>query len=207
LTSWYTLKGIPVQGKLLPRSERRAAILRGAALAFAGAGFAQTSMEDVAVACGVTKLILYRHFSSKEELYRAILQQVFDRLGEELGHGLALGPTSGLGARTLLTVAREEPAAFRLLWRHAAREPQFAAYAGELRSASVGVVRTLARLDSGDDVFDTWMAEALFGWLVEATLSWLDHGEAARDDEFVERTTHGLRALRSEWAPVGEPRP
>ena len=49
-----------------------------------GPGFAATSMEDVAEACGVTKLIVYRHFDSKEDLYRAILQRVFDRQAEEL---------------------------------------------------------------------------------------------------------------------------
>ena len=64
---------------LLSRSERQASILRGAAQAFAHNGFAGTSMDDVAAACGVTKLILYRHFETKEGLYRAVLQRVFER--------------------------------------------------------------------------------------------------------------------------------
>lgn len=196
LPSSYTLARIPVESKLLPRTERRAAILRGAAEAFAESGFSETSMDDVAAACGVTKLIVYRHFESKEELYREILQQVFDRLGEELRTRLALGSSNGIGARTLLTVAREGPAAFTLLWRHAAREPQFAAYAGEFRSVSVRVVREIGRLDTGDDVLDAWFAEAVFGWLVEATLTWLERGDPARDAEFVSRATLGLRALR-----------
>jgi len=98
-----------MESKLLPRAERRAAILHGAARAFASSGFADTPMEDVAAACGVTKLIVYRHFGSKEELYREILQQVFDHLGEELRSELALPTRSGLGPRTLLTVARDDP--------------------------------------------------------------------------------------------------
>lgn len=157
-------------------------------------------MDDVGAACGVTKLIVYRHFATKEDLYRAILQRVFDRLGEELETGLTSGPSRGLGARTLLVVAREDPAGFTLLWRHAAREPQFADYAAELRALSVEVVRQLAALDRGDPLLDHWMADALFGWLVEATLTWLDNGDPARDDDFVERTTEGLRALRDAWA-------
>lgn len=157
-------------------------------------------MDDVAAACGVTKLIVYRHFAAKEDLYRAILQQVFDRLGEELQAGLASGAPRGLGARTLLVVAREDPAAFTLLWRHAAREPQFADYAAELRSVSVDVVRSIAALDRGDALLDRWMAEALFAWLVEATLTWLDVGDAARDDDWLERATIGLRALRDSWS-------
>ncbi len=186
----------------MPRAERRAAILESAARAFAAAGFAQTSMEDVASRCGVTKLIVYRHFASKEDLYRAILQQVFEHLGQELHTELAEPTRSGLGPRTLLTVARADPAAFTLLWRHAAREPRFAAYASELRAVSVDVVRQLTGLDSGDALFDAWRADALFGWLVEATLTWLDRGDAGRDEEFVHQASAGLRALRDAFTPA-----
>jgi AcrR family transcriptional regulator len=199
-TQEYILARIPVESKLLPRAERRDAIFHGAARAFATSGFAHTSMEDVAAASGITKLIVYRHFGSKEELYREILQEVFDRLGQELRDELARPVRTGLGPRTLLTVAREDPAAFTLLWRQAAREPQFAAYAAELRSVSVGVVRQLTALDTGDEVLDTWHAEALFGWLVEATLSWLEWGDPDRDDEFVRQTSAGFRELRAALA-------
>jgi AcrR family transcriptional regulator len=182
---------------LLPRAQRRAAIQHGAALAFASSGFSDTSMEDVATACGVTKLIVYRHFGSKEELYRELLQQVFDDLGVQLRSELARPSHPGLGPRTLLAVARKDPAAFTLLWRHAAREPQFAAYAADLRSVAVSVVRQLSELDTGDDLLDTWHSEALFGWLVETTLTWLQYGDPGRDDEFVEQTSEGFRALRT----------
>jgi AcrR family transcriptional regulator len=193
----YILPRIPVQTKPLPRAERRASILSGAAEAFARSGFAHTSMEDVAAACGVTRLILYRHFETKEDLYRAVLEEVFERLGQELEAGLAAGSTRGLGARTLLHVAREEPAAFTLLWRHAAREPRFADYASELRSIAVDVVASFVNLDTGNPVLDRWTSESLFGWLVESTLIWLDHGDPALDDQFLERATAGLGALRT----------
>ena len=62
---------------------RRAAILRAAAAAFAERGFADTSMDDVAAAAGITRLIVYRHFPSKEALYVAVLEGVRDRLAEE----------------------------------------------------------------------------------------------------------------------------
>lgn len=157
-------------------------------------------MDDVAAACGVTKLIVYRHFETKEELYRAILQQVIDRQGEELTHRLAAQSTRGMGARTQLTVAREDPDGYTLLWRHASREPQFADYAAEIRAAAVAVVRQLSHLDTGDPVVDQWQAEVLFSYLVDATLAWLDHGDPQRDDVVVERMTVGLQALRDAWA-------
>jgi len=202
LTPRYTLVRIPVQAKLLPRAERRASILRGAAAAFASSGFAHTSMEDVAAACGVTKLIVYRHFGTKEELYRAILQAVFDRLGQELQAGLATRPPHrGLGVRTQLTVAREDPDGYTLLWRHAAREPMFAAYAASMREISIDVVRDLLRLDTGDTVLDRWKAETLFALLVDATLAWLDNGDPARDDDYTHHATAAFWSLVDTWRP------
>ena len=185
---------------LLSRPERQAAILRGAAAAFARSGFAATSMDDVAAACGVTKLIVYRHFASKEELYRAILERVFARMGEELDRGLHDRDVRGLGARTMLTVAREDPDAFVLLWRHAAREPQFADYARSYRGIAVVAVRELMALRSGDDVMDAWAAESTFAWLVETVIAWLEHGDPERDDEMMQRTTKTLRSMRGAWA-------
>ena len=185
--------------RLLRREERQASILHGAAAAFARSGFAATSMEDVAESCGVTKLIVYRHFDSKEELYRAILQRVFDRQAEELVGGLEHPSQSGLGARTLLTVGREDPAAFTLLWRHAPREEQFAAYALELRALSVRAVRDLMAIASDDAVFDEWTAQVVIGWLVESVLVWLEMGDAARDDDMVQWATDGLRRMRAGW--------
>jgi AcrR family transcriptional regulator len=176
----------------LPRAQRQAAILGGAAEAFARAGYAGTSMEDIAAASGITKLIVYRHFDSKETLYRAVLQRVFDRLAEEFLAAYSQRAGS-IGARTLLTVAREDPAGFELLWRHAAREPEFAAYARELRDRAVDASRALlaGRVDPS---LHEWAAQTVFSYLVEATLNWLEFGNSARDDEFVELTTAAARA-------------
>jgi AcrR family transcriptional regulator len=184
--------------QLLAAPERQASILRGAATAFARSGYAATSMEDVAAACGITKLIVYRHFESKEELYRAVLQRVFDRQAEEFVDGLE-HQTTGVGARTFLTVAREDPDGFVLLWRHAAREPQFAAYAREHREASVEAARVLFGKESANPAFSRWAAEALVGWLVEGVLAWLEVGDPDEDERCVELLTAGLRAVGETW--------
>ncbi len=183
---------------LLPRADRAASILRGAAAAFAGAGFAATSMEDVAAASGITKLIVYRHFESKEELYRAVLTRVADRLAENFARALESVRPGGVGARAMLTTAREDPNGFVLLWRHAAREPQFADYAAAQRAQAVAVARSL-RTPEGDEVFERWAAEAIVSWLVESVLAWLEVGDPARDEEFLTRVADGLRAMRAAW--------
>jgi AcrR family transcriptional regulator len=154
-------------------------------------------MDDVATECGVSRLILYRHFEGKEELYRAVLQQVFVRQAEELVRALESGNVRGLGFRTLLTVAREQPDGFTLLWRHAAREPQFAEYAREQRGAAVDAVLSLMALDSGDAMLDRFTGELVYGWLVEGVLTWLEIGDPARDEVAIERAATMLRAIRT----------
>ncbi|HUF32163.1 MAG TPA: helix-turn-helix domain-containing protein [Acidimicrobiales bacterium] len=187
--------------QLLTREQRQATILRGAAAAFARTGFAATSMEDVATASGITKLIVYRHFASKEELYRAVLESVSSRLAEEFLVGLeGPGPRGGIGARTLLTVAREEPNGFVLLWRHAAREAPFADYAQEHRQRAVGAARLLLgdRLD--DEVLSRWAADAIVDWLVEAVLGWLAVGDPERDEELLDLAHRTVVAMVTTWA-------
>jgi AcrR family transcriptional regulator len=159
-------------------------------------------MEEIAAASGITKLIVYRHFASKEELYRAVLQRVFDRLAEEFVLGYQQRPQAGgVGARSMLTAAREDPAGFQLLWRHAAREPQFAAYARELRDHAVDASRALLE-GRIEPTLREWAAHTLVGYLVEATLNWLEYGDPARDDEFVELATAAGRDAIGAWSRV-----
>src|SRR2546426_3235616 len=93
------------RARLLPRAERRDVLLRAAARAFARAGFVHTSMEEIAAAAGITKLIIYRHFASKEALYRAVLQGAFDCLATQLGRGPEAGGY-GVGAHAPPPAAR-----------------------------------------------------------------------------------------------------
>lgn len=61
-------------GKVRMTSEERKAVIIGAAKAlFAGKGFNGTSVRDIAGEAGVSEALLYRHFPSKEAMYREIL--------------------------------------------------------------------------------------------------------------------------------------
>ena len=178
---------------------RRAAILQAAARAFARSGYAATSMDDVAAAAGVTTLIVYRHFESKETLYRAVLERVFERQAELFVAAVADGLQAGGASRALLTVARESPDGFQLLWRHAAREPQFADYAQHFRDVAVSAARAVVQSLLAAP-FAEWAAQTLFDHVVDAVLDWLDHGDAASDDDFVALEAAALQATVAAWA-------
>ena len=64
----------------LPRAARRAQIIETAAGAFLKAGFDSTSMDEVAEAAGISRLLIYRNFETKKHLYRAVLASVTDEL-------------------------------------------------------------------------------------------------------------------------------
>jgi AcrR family transcriptional regulator len=183
----------------LPRPERREAILAAAATAFAHAGYAATSMEDIAAASGVTKLIVYRHFDSKEALYRALLEQVFKRQAELFVDNVTKGLQAAGATQALLAVAREWPDGFRLLWRHAVREPQFADYAHDLRDIAVNAARGVVAMLVDASVAE-WAAQTLFDHLVDAVLNWLDHGDESRDTQFVAVETAAIQATLTAWS-------
>jgi AcrR family transcriptional regulator len=188
---------------LLDRPARRAAILAAAAEAFAGRGFAGTSMDDVAAAAGITRLIVYRHFGSKEDLYAAALQHVRDRLEEEFEIGAGLRGENA-AVRSLLAVARENAAGVTLLLRHAAREPQFARYADEFREHVIAYSdQLMARANAPARVRGRWAAETLVSFVFDALLHWIEDGDPERDDEFLARVDASLPALVAAWAGVG----
>jgi AcrR family transcriptional regulator len=154
-------------------------------------------MEEIAAASGITKLIVYRHFESKEDLYRAVLERVHERVTEEFRAHLADGP-EGI-ARSMLIVAREHPDGVRLLWRHASREPAFATYSDELRARALTVSRTLLE-PYVDATMHEWAAQTSVGYWIEAVLAWLDAGDPDRDEQFVTYSSAALRAAVGAWA-------
>ena len=68
----------------LPRGARRLQLLRAAQEVFVAQGFHAAAMDDIAVAAGVSKPVLYQHFPGKRELYLALLEQQVGELTERM---------------------------------------------------------------------------------------------------------------------------
>jgi AcrR family transcriptional regulator len=60
----------------MPKQSKKAAIIDTATLLFAGKGFANTSMSEVAGRTGIVGATIFYHFKTKEELFVSVLENV-----------------------------------------------------------------------------------------------------------------------------------
>ncbi|OBF60218.1 TetR family transcriptional regulator [Mycobacterium sp. 852002-50816_SCH5313054-b] len=160
----------------MPRAQRREQILEAATRAFARGGFAKTGLDAIAAEAAVTQVILYRHFASKADLYREVLEHANNRLREATGADDFDDST----IPALVRAAAADPDAFRLLFRYAAREPEFRDMADSLVEGSTELAsRHLAGI--ADDRWRNWAARLLPTMTIDAVIAWLDAGQPDPD--------------------------
>jgi AcrR family transcriptional regulator len=152
-------------------------------------------MEDIAAEAGVTKLIIYRHFATKQELYEAVLDHTRQRLAEATGVRKRAPAPDMFGL--LIAAARADPHAFALLFRHAAREPQFTRYADEFQQRAVAVAERGLAPAVPDPLLRRWLARLLFGLVIQGVLAWLEMTEPdpKADQALAERLNRASAAV------------
>ncbi|TCP56198.1 TetR family transcriptional regulator [Tamaricihabitans halophyticus] len=161
-------------GQRLPRAERREQILGAATTAFAQhGGFADTGLDDVLDAAGVTRMILYRHFDSKEELYRAVLDHATTRLHAAT---TSEGELTEHTWEALIDWARSNPDTFRLLFHHAVREPNFRDHVDEVWDGMRLAIQDLLCAGGTADQRTQWAARLATAVAIEGILAWFDAG-------------------------------
>ena len=69
MTSVPTRAAAGARAARMPKDQRRAQLLDAANTVFTLRGYHAAAMDDIAEAAGVSKPVLYQHFSSKLELY------------------------------------------------------------------------------------------------------------------------------------------
>jgi AcrR family transcriptional regulator len=161
----------------LGRTERREQIVVAATRAFARGGFGGTSLDDVAREAGVSRVIVYRHFASKADVYRAVLDRVCTRLLAACGDG---GFTEDAIA-ALVVVASEDPDGFRLMFQYSAREPEFANETRELRAGMTAIARAGLAGRVADPAWAAWAAQLCPTVAIEGIIAWLDSGQPDPD--------------------------
>ncbi len=168
----------------LPRAERVQQILGAAARAFARSGYAATSMDEIAAEAGISKLMIYRDFEGKRQLYEAILESAERRLNQLVAGDPQKG-ASDQGLVALLRLAREQPDGFKLVFQQAAREPEFAAYADRFADEAIRTGERRLAEEIRDPAALHWAARVSFRLSIEAVIAWLEVGDPARDEAFL----------------------
>ncbi|MDG4856725.1 TetR/AcrR family transcriptional regulator [Streptomyces sp. T-3] len=176
--------------KRMRRPERREQILDAATQAFARTGFAGTSLDDVAAEAALTRVMLYRHFESKADMYRAVLDRACTRLAGSVG----ADTFDDDSIPALLRAASADPDAFRLLFHHAAREPEFRDLIDTLTAASTEITQeNLAQHIPAGPWLD-WAARVIPTFTTDAVIAWLDSGQPdpERAAERISQAIHGI---------------
>jgi AcrR family transcriptional regulator len=111
---------IQASSRRLTAEQRRQQLVAVALELFAQRGYRATTMDDIAEAAGVTKPLLYQHFSSKRALYLELVDSIARDVLVAIGRAVmrAEGPRQqvelGFAAYFGLVVSREPE--FRLLY-------------------------------------------------------------------------------------------
>lgn len=174
----------------MPRAQRRAQILDAATRAFARAGFAATGLDEIADEAGISRVILYRHFESKTDLYRAVLNRACTKLAATVGADDFDENTLG----ALVNAAAADPDGFRLLFRYAAREPEFRDITDSLAATSTDVAHRNLTATHPDGPWTRWAARLLPVLTTEAVIAWLDAGQPDPDQaaDRIGQAVHGV---------------
>jgi AcrR family transcriptional regulator len=157
-------------------------------------------MAHAAPQAGVTRLIVYRIFETKEALYTAVLESATELMATEFADiDLTATTRSPRVVDRLLAVGRQRPEAFRLLWRHAAHEPDFAEFTVAFRKVVDDYALILLQ-PFVPQRYLPWAAQTATAHVFEGICAWLDVGDPADDEGFRQRHTDGIRAIITAWA-------
>jgi AcrR family transcriptional regulator len=165
----------PEPVRRLRRVQRREQILAAATEAFARNGFAATSLDDIAGQAGIARVLLYRHFDSKTDLYQAVLDRMCARLDAHVEK--PVGGFTDASVDGLLETAVESPAGFRLLFLHALREPDFKERIEKFRADITAAAYLQISPVAPDEALARWAAQLAPVVAIEAIIAWLDTGQ------------------------------
>jgi len=183
----------------LPAAERREQLLTVAVDAFASNGFHKTSMNDIAEAAGVTKPVLYQHFSSKRDLYLQVLAEIGAELRDTIAKATAdaAGPRQqiDLGFVAYFSFIADNVNSFRVLFGDSTRRDE--EFAGEARRVESSIAELAAELITVEGL--SWdrrlvLGHGIVGLAEGACRAWLANSEA------MDATTLAAQVSQLAWA-------
>jgi AcrR family transcriptional regulator len=162
----------------LPAARRRRQLLDVALRVFAERGFHDASMNDIAIAAGVTKPVLYQHFTSKRDLFAELLNDVGRDLQETITKAVtaAEGPREmvELGFTAYFSYVDEHRNAFQLFYGGSmARDEEFAEVVNQTESAVAALVAGLIEIEGLSPGQRRVLGHGIVGMIEGASIHWL----------------------------------
>jgi AcrR family transcriptional regulator len=188
--------------KRLRSNERREQLLGVASRLFAASGYDATTMDQVAVAAGVTKPLLYQHFESKHALYEEIVTSAATELLDRLS--VAASPDASprvkveRGFRAYFTSLLSDDVAFRLLLIESTDE-DIAWHLDAIERALIEFLDPLIDAGLGPD-HRKLLAAAVVGSAKSAAAFWLqEFGDAPDRDRTATAERLAARCAQFVW--------
>lgn len=176
-------------------------------------GYGGTSMAQIVKAAQVSKTTLYSRYSSKEALFRAIVQQQIGEMAPESALAsdtgspdLKRGLTEYANRMLELSLQGDMLEVNRLMYSESARFPQLGAAAGERTNLGIkriaAFIKSCANSDGIPCANPNAVAEVFIlmvrGWYVNVMLTNRKVTPAQRR-AWVERSVHTLLSSRNDW--------
>ncbi|MGI8493082.1 MAG: TetR/AcrR family transcriptional regulator [Acidimicrobiales bacterium] len=165
----------------LQAARRRKQLLEVAVELFGQRGFHDTSMEDIAEEAGVTKPVVYQHFSSKSELYLELVELVGRQLLEAVAGSATAEPSPHqrvlAGFRAYFHFVSRRTNAFKLLFgTDARRSDEFAVAFRGIEESVADTIATFINADI-DDEHRALLGYAIVGLAEVAGRHWVQRAE------------------------------
>ena len=181
--------------KRLTAGQRRAAIQSSALEVFADRGYHSSSIDDIARAAGISKALIYEHFTSKQALHADLIEAQASELYRRIADAVAAVETDGgarlkAGLEAYLEFVEERRDAWRVLFRETV-DPEAAAALDRVSAQITALVATLIAQDPGATPRDEahpeadrgiqLLAEMLVGAIQSVANWWDDHKDVRRE--------------------------
>lgn len=189
----------------LPAARRRRQLLEVALSVFAQQGFYVTSMSDIAEAAGVTKPVLYQHFTSKRQLYGELLAEVGSQIQEAITKAVASAnsPREQVerGFAAYFHFVDDHRDAFQLFYASGSwRDEEFSALTHQVENTIAEQVAGLIQIEGLSSEQRRLLGHGIVGMIEGASTHWLSSNADADLDELTRQLAdlawRGLRGVR-----------
>jgi AcrR family transcriptional regulator len=151
LNSVETQPGAGKRRRRLSAEQRRESILEAANLVFGQRGYDTVRIDDVATQAGISKALIYEHFTSKHELYSELMNRAALEMLDRIVSAGSQPAVEGVrrlevGAQAGFSFVTEKPEAFQMFVRDVT-DPEVAQQQAALRRGAVASMVGLMEME------------------------------------------------------------